>query len=72
MRPLPAHAAEIEVLEALVPAHIEGDQYSDDLGIRHAVGLVAVAFPVTYLKRMLSHRYVEKLAEVVSHIVNYP
>jgi hypothetical protein len=59
------------MLETAVPAHVEGDQYRDDLGIGHAVGLVAVALPVTYLKRMPSHRFVEKLAEVVCHAVNF-
>ena len=68
---MPTDVVEVEVLEAAVSAHVEGDQYRDDLGIGHAVGLVAVALPVTYLKRMLPHRFVEKLAKVVCHAVNF-
>lgn len=66
-----ADMVEVEVLEAAVPSHVEGDQYGDDLGVRHPVWLVAVAFPVAHLKRVLFHRLVEKLAEVVCHAINF-
>ena len=38
---MPTDVVEVEVLEAAVAAHVEGDQYRDDLRVRHAVGLVA-------------------------------
>lgn len=44
MPPMPTDMVEVEVLETAVPTHVEGDQYGDDLGVRHPVGLVAVAF----------------------------
>ena len=49
-----------EVVEGAVSAHMEDDQYRDDLRVRHAVGLVAVAFPVTYLECVFFHRLIEK------------
>ena len=69
--PMSADVVEVEVLEAAVSAHMEDDQYRDDLRVRHAVGLVAVAFPVTYLESVFFHRLIEKLAEVVCHAVNF-
>ena len=44
-----AHIAKVKVLQATVPAHIEGDQYGDDLGMRQPFGLVVVVFAVTQL-----------------------
>ena len=68
---MPTDMVEVEVLETAVPTHVEGDQYGDDLSVRHPVGLVAVAFPVAQLKRVFFHRLVEKLAEVVCHAINF-
>ena len=69
--PMSIDMVEVEVLETAVPTHVEGDQYGDDLGVRHSVGLVAVAFPVAHLKRVFFHRLVEKLAKVVCHAINF-
>ena len=43
----------VEMLEATVAAHVKGDQNGDDLRIRKAVGLVAVAFPVRFFQSVV-------------------
>ena len=71
MAPVPAHITKVEVLEAAVPSHVEGDEDGHHLGIRKPVGLVAVVFPVAHLKGVPFHCLVEKLAEIVCHAINF-
>ena len=69
--PVLAHIPKVKVLQATVPFHVEGYEDGHHLGIRHAVGLVAVALPVAHLKGVPSYRLVEKLAEIVCHAINF-
>ena len=61
MCPVPTRVAKIKVFEAAMSAYVEIDPYNDDLGIRQAVGLVAVTLPVAHLKDVPFHRLIEKL-----------
>ena len=61
----------VEMLEATVSAHVKGDQNGDDLRIRKAVGLVAVAFPVGFFQSVIFHRFAVKLAEIVCQAINF-
>lgn len=69
--PVLAYIAKVEVLEATVSSHVEGDEDGHHLGIRKPVGLVAVALPIAHLEGVSFHRLVEKLAEVVCHAINF-
>ena len=60
-----------KMFQATVSTHVEGDEDGHHLGIRQAVGFVAVTLPVGYLESMLFHRFVEKLAEIVCHAINF-
>ena len=71
VRPMPADEFKVEMLEATVSAHVEGDENGDDLGIRKAVGLVVVALPAGFLQSVVFHRFAVKLAEIVCQAINF-
>ena len=68
---MPADEFKVEMLEATVSAHVEGDENGDDLGIRKAVGLVAVALSAGFFQSVIFHRFAVKLAEIVCQTINF-